>query len=283
VGSIAPVILDIKSREELKKVEKKLAYSSLIPPIFSLLFIIICIGIQMRTDVIPYNMRALIFEFTWSASVVNIVINIFALVMDCSGMSGGYRAFKKYINEDLEAVRQIALYISLSNMGDSNQLEKINNVVSEVFDNAGGKTENYIELTWYLDKILYQSLLYDEVLSPQMELLINENIENLKKRNFLRESEVVLLVHTIMYVFKNDGDRAVKLWNEFESKIPKAKLYQYYRIQIEGLLFGKKESLKGIGIRKSSMDNLFRVLENYFNSEDIMVNRIIELGKEGEL
>jgi hypothetical protein len=162
-------------------------------------------------------------------------------------------------------------------------LEKINNVVSEVFDNAGGKTENYIELTWYLDKILYQSLLYDEVLSPQMELLINENIENLKKRNFLRESEVVLLVHTIMYVFKNDGDRAVKLWNEFESKIPKAKLYQYYRIQIEGLLFGKKESLKGIGIRKSSMDNLFRVLENYFNSEDIMVNRIIELGKEGEL
>lgn len=276
IGSVVPVILDVKTRKELTILEKKLAYCSLIPPLFSILCIMICFCVQKWLAVIPSGMGTSIWKFAWSGIFVNICINIFAFIIDPSAMSGGYRVCKMFLNGDLEAVRQIALYINLSNMTNCNQLDKLNNVIEEVFDEKCNQRADNIECTWYIDKILYQSLLYDEQLNKKIELLINEFIENLKNKNFLREAEVVLLAHTVMYFFRNDINKAVTLWNSLENKIPKSKLYEYYQMQIEGFLYGKKDYLKAISIRKSSMDNLFMVLDNYFNSEKIIINKILE-------
>lgn len=268
---VIPRIKNVESEQQLERIQNNLAYSALAAPLFSLLLAGICF--YMQGWVVPLmnvNLKGIIFMLCWFSIIVNLYINVVAFFQDCSVLEGGYKAFKNFYTHDAAAMQQIYRYIECTNTDISGTKVLDDMLIRELTEKCSQnniKVEDY----WYLNKILYRYLVYKDEIAIDIIKILNQVIENMRQREFLTETEVVLFAHIVMYMAENNREKAVKCWNEWKNRIPQAKLYNYYKAQVECLLFQKKEPLEISRLQKSSQDNFFMHLEGYFNSE-IMMN-----------
>ena len=264
-NSVIPKIPYIENYEQFASVQEKLSYCSLSVSISSLFFTIG--NLLILYFMIHFDRVNSLIVFVGVSVLVNLYIHIMSLVQDTSVMCGGYRAYCAFKKHSAEAMEYLYTYIKCSG-ADKEELNIIEQYIGE-----GIVNESYvpIENYWYVNEIICNSLLAQSNVENDMSRLFQGILTAMSQRKILTEMEVILLVHIVMCLEKQDKSKAIEWWNKLSDKIPKARLYAYYKAQVNCILFGRWKELETQKVQKRSYDIVFKHLEHYLDTEKDIV------------
>lgn len=289
-GIVIPSLPPIGSHKDKDKILKTMRVSLISAPIFSAilgaisLFMAVCFVKEINVE-----LQSFFFLFFIINILVSIYINIMSL-LSFAGIIGDYAAFYMLKNNKAYSIIQLYNEYLLQDREIKLNFRKekyLYNIVLEYLN------DNYLlkpvsafsdfnpEICNLLDIACYENIVTKK---PGNEKLLNEIIfkvidNDLKyiEDNLHYESHLKLLCHMIIFMFLNDkGNEAIDLWNKCFIKIPNSKMGNYCISQIESLI--NKKSILSIDskIYLSSFDSLLSTLENYYDDEKSLNQKLFE-------
>ncbi len=204
LGFIIPNIPIIKDKEDYKLNLIKVAISTIIGPISSILFLIFCLIIPVYSVNFSYFIKIFI--------VTSLILVISSLFYD-----DGLMFILLLINKEYAIKTLMSMNNCSSNYFHNGYLYEIaNNECSEIDFNNINKSGNYqFEIQSYViyNHIIHGRVLYSEIINKNIESLMNSKIE----LNSLK-SEIILYIHTaIIYltVIRRDYDSGQELYGKY--------------------------------------------------------------------